>query len=88
MNLYRLEDKSAPQFENFDGFFNTFVTMFGFLIGGFKYYMFFESEMPVVISMVFILFQLYLGILMINLLIGAMTETYINVIFNLNFDLN
>lgn len=83
MNLYRLED--VKDYENFSGFFQTFVTMFGFLIGNFKYYMILDTKLSIMTSATFITFQIYAAILLLNLLIGIMTESYIKVILLFNF---
>ncbi|GMH44224.1 hypothetical protein BSKO_12158 [Bryopsis sp. KO-2023] len=82
--LYRdLDDDMNPTqtSSHFENLWKSFTTVFGMMMGGFEYNMFFKTggPLPIMTSIFFIVFQTLVAIMFLNLLIAIMTEAYLKI---------
>lgn len=75
--LFRQEDKVE-----FNRVWHAIVSMFSFMLGGFDFHVFFKSKNPEAAVCFFVLYEFIMAIMLLNLLIAIMTDSYSKVMEN------
>ncbi|GMH40202.1 hypothetical protein BSKO_08106 [Bryopsis sp. KO-2023] len=75
--LFRQEEKVE-----FNRVWHSIVSMFSFMLGGFDFHVFFESRHAVAAVCFFVLYEFIMAIMLLNLLIAIMTDSYSKVMEN------